>query len=127
MNWNRDLTQFESQILHDLHAKGYRAVDKKHMIHFRDIYDFISRFADDKYSGNVILSMSTGPVPINTMRIVNSIGVENLFEYFSSNVFESKFMNFCEKLIRTKKIRSVDYIADGTIIAKEIEAEECNA
>ena len=94
MNWNRELTQTEARVLHELHQAGYTATDKKHIIHFREIYDFICRFADPEYSGNTRLRMSTGEVPRETMRIVNTIGAENLYKYFSMNVVDKKFFRF---------------------------------
>lgn len=122
MTWNRELTQTEAKTLHDLRAAGYTQVDKKHIIHFREIYDFISRFADAEYSGNVSLRMSTGEtIPRETMKIVSTIGAENLWKYFSTNVIDKKFYRFCEKLIKTKRIRSSDYIAEGTIVPRQIE------
>ncbi len=124
MNWNRELDQVEAKALHDLHDKGYRAVDKKHMIHLKDIYDFISRFADPAYAGNVTLKMSSGEMPTETFRIVRTIGAENLFLYFSPQVYPKKFMNFCEKLIKTKRISSKDYLAEGVIIVNTYEVEE---
>ena len=124
MSWNRDLTQFEAQTLSNLHLKGYKAVDKKHMIHFKEIYDFICRFADPAYSGKVRVHMTSGSVPPKTRAIINDIGPENLFQYFSTNAFPEYFYTFCEKLIRTRRIRSVDYIAEGTIIASPIIVEE---
>ncbi len=123
MNWNRDLDQVEAKALHDLHESGYRAVDKKHIIHFKEIYDFISRFADEDYSGKVRLRMTSGAVPIKTMRIVNTIGAGNLYLYFSPQVYKDKFLRFCEKLILTKHIKSGDYLAEGQIIAEELEVE----
>lgn len=121
--WNRELTQTEARTLHELHLAGYKAVDKKHIIHFREIYDFISRFADPAYSENVRLRMSIGEVPRETMKIVNTIGANNLYKYFSMAVVDKKFYRFCEKLINTKRIRSVDYISEGTIVIEPINVE----
>lgn len=126
MNWNRDLDQIEAKTLHDLKAKGFTSVDKKHIIHFREIYDFISRFADDSYHGNVRLRMTNGEVPRETMRIVNTIGPNNLWAYFSPNVYPKRFIMFCEKLIRSKRIVSSDYVAEGVIIAEDYQVEVYN-
>ena len=123
MKWDRDLDNVEKKALHDLKAMGYKAVDKKHIIHFKEIYEFISRFADPMYSGNVNLSMTSGPIPAKTAKIVRTIGAENLFMYFSMQAYQDKFMRFCEKLILTKHIISSDYISNGTIIATEYEVE----
>lgn len=123
MNWNRDLDQVEAKTLHDLKIAGYKAVDKKHIIHFKEIYDFISRFADEDYGGQVRLSMTSGAVPIKTMQIVNKIGAGNVWLYFSPHAYPNKFYRFCEKLILTRHIRSEDYLAKGEIIAENYEVE----
>lgn len=122
MSWNRDLDQVEAKALHDLKIEGYEAVDRMHIIHFREIYDFISRFADNELIGKR-LRMTTGEVPAETRKIVNTIGVDELWKYFSPFAFENKFKSFCKKLIHTKRIRAVDYIADGVIIADDIIVE----
>ena len=123
MNWNRELDQVEAKALHDLKESGYSAVDKKHIIHFKEIYDFICRFADPAYTVNIRLRMSDGEVPRETMRIVNTIGADKLYLYFSPQAYPKRFYRFCEKLIRTKSIRSMDYLSGGTIIAEEINVE----
>ncbi len=121
--WNRDLDEVEKVTLYKLKEAGYKAVDKKHMIHFKEIYNFICRFADPVYSGNVRLTMSDGNVPTKTLGIVNTIGADKLYLYFSQQAYPTKFFRFCEKLIRTKHIRSQDYISSGTIIATEYTVE----
>ena len=123
MNWNRDLDQVEAKTLHDLHEAGYKAVDKKHIIHFKEIYDFISRFADEEYGGNVNLAMSSGETPTETFKIVKKIGAGELYKYFSPHVYSAKFYRFCEKLILTRRIKSTDYLASGTIIANRYDVE----
>jgi len=121
MSWNRELDQVEAKTLFELKENGFKKVDKKHIIHFRSIYDFICMFADPEFAGDehtgIRLVMSTGePIPPKTREIIYSIGIENLFMYFSINAYQKEFYNFCERLIRTKKISSKDYLADGYIV-----------
>jgi len=122
--WNRELDEVEKITLFKLKEKGYRAVDKKHIIHFREIYDFICRFADSEYSGGDIrLRMSNGDVPKGTSKIIHTIGIDKLYLYFSPMAYKKYFLQFCEKLIRTKKISSSDYLSDGLIIADKLNVE----
>lgn len=125
MKWDRELDQVEAKALHDLQEAGYTAVDKKHIIHFREIYDFICRFADPSFAEKgVIVEMENGdPIPGKTRGIVNTIGYDKLYLYFSPQAYPKKFFRFCEKLIKTGRIRSVDYLHNGVIATRTIPVE----
>ena len=124
MNWNRDLDQVEAETLNRLRQAHYTAVTKKHIIHFKEIYDFISRFADPSYASTeheiVTLKMEKGDIPVETLQIIHTIGADKLSLYFSPQAYPKKFFRFCEKLILTKRISSEDYIADGVIVASRV-------
>jgi len=122
---NEALDKTQTETLARLHNDGYLNVNKMHIVFFKHIYDFICRFADEYYDGKLI-TMSSGDVPKETMAICRSIGYWNLWKYFSPMEYDKRFYQFCKKLIKKGRISSVDYLAPGTIIAKEIEYEEVN-
>lgn len=107
-------------VLDEMEKMGVTVVKERTVKSYKVIWCKI----DPVYSGNVRLSMSTGDIPIKTVRIVNAIGADRLYLYFSPLAYESKFFRFCEKLIMTKHIKSRDYIAHGEIVATRIEVEE---
>ncbi len=121
------LDRVEEAALLKLHQEGYLQVKKSHIAFFKDIYEFISRFANEEYHSDrdrvVRLRMTTGEVPKETARIVEKIGARNLWKYFSPMEYEKRFYDFCMKLVKTKRINSADYLAGGAIIAEEIEVE----
>jgi len=121
--WNRNLNPTELQ------AKNRLGLDKKAVIGFSEIYDFISRFAgvleDEGRRYNWIdVKMSNGErIPPKTYDIISKIGSDRLFLYFSPMEYSRKFEGFCKKLMATKRVNYKDYVCPGVITLNPIEVE----
>ena len=103
---------------------------------YKEMYDFIGRFSfcqskeNDLYSkelklSDIKLEHNGGryPIPSRTRQIIDKIGSDKLWMYFSPYAYEKKFENFCKKM-REEKAQMSDYYAPGLLVIEKIEVIE---
>lgn len=105
---------------------------------FKNIYDFISRFAgvqQANWNQDITLysvfdlkiqSRKGGTlhrVPKKTFEIISAIGTEELYKHFSPHAYPTKFETFCKKLMASGKVVMSDYVIDGLIVFDKVKVE----
>ncbi|MGD2065883.1 MAG: hypothetical protein PVI43_01770 [Candidatus Bathyarchaeota archaeon] len=114
-------------------VKNKLGMSNSQMIGYKIIYDFIARFAHagefdgEKYTVYDIKfqdkSGHLNKVPLGTMDIIESIGLDRIGFYFSMDAYPKKFESFCRKMFEARA-QPKDYVVSGVLVYDKIVSNE---
>jgi hypothetical protein len=103
---------------------------------YKEMYNFIGRFSFCQGEETNIWSKNTSlfdikieykgekkMIPMKVLEIIEKIGTDNLWMYFSPYAYEKKFESFCKKMF-SEKAQMADYYTPGVIVIDRIVMHE---